>query len=1030
MFDDCFTIKFLPIMTKINNQEIIKQALIIETQERTAFIEQIEDKDLKKQIEFLLQDDQALTEFLIQTSDGSHVIENILVKDFQAGDKIKQFIIKRLIAKGGMGSVYLAYDEKLKRNVAIKTIRSEYINNEVTKQRFKQEAQILSQINHPSICQVYDYISFDNTDVIVLELVQGRTLSEVKLNAKQQLKVFSQIASALMAAHEKGVIHRDLKPDNIMLTNDNKVKILDFGIAKSIYKKNTGAETVVKQAVEDTKPITKMGTLMGTLLFMSPEQALGEKVSELSDIYSFGLIIQTILTGESSYKFENTVELKEKVINADTTISPRIPKIYKSLLKGMLQKKPQNRPTALEAQKKLQFIKERPKKRIKIVFTFAFIALFILSLYLKLNHQKQQDENLFISQVKSKISELANTWQKIYFLPLHDITKDVQRLENKTKNIIAEIKKDKLLNESQKNYLLAEIYTVDGQYEKAEKLYQSVWDKDKSLYDVAMKLAYVKSFLFRKNLYEASEKNNINAQKKHQKLRNDALKEIRLYIDYAKSSQVEQVEASLPNALLLWTENKIEQAIKVLDRVIEQEDWLFEAYQMKAQIYSTLGNYAYQNNEIDKTKNYFEQARKVYLKALERGRSYPYAYKGLCQIDFNNVIYAVQGNKEEPAKAYQEGVNACQSLLLVTPKDIKGYHMLTKINYWYGQAVMAKGNDASDYFEQAKKYNQYILDNKADFNAYYSQGNILILSAQNAMSKGINPITEAEQAIKAYKKVLSFNKGFIAYINGQSIFSLVVEMKYFYQVGEDTQQLLNRAKEFYQEVDLSTLDSRTAYELKQLMIDAYIDHSQYLQLAQLDNTDFLASALALLEINYQASEMNSESLYRYAHLLFLQAKQNGSSMQSAKKTIEKALSEQSKNAEIYYLAGQIYKEHVLYEFKLHKQEVNLTKAIDSLNKSLDINPNSTEAMIELAKIYELQARFEKNNKNVKDILNLALEMVKKALSINPNNAFAYHTRAQIISLGIAKNIYQPKQSKEADAAEYQAQKINPYVSNL
>ncbi len=1017
-------------MVKNNNNDIIKKALLLETAQRTQFLQQLEDGELKQKIEFLLKDDEELTRFAIETSAAAATISTQHIEDMQTGDKIKQFVIVKLIAKGGMGSVYLAYDEKLKRNVAIKTIRSEYIKNEVTKQRFKQEAQILSQINHPSICQIYDYITFDNIDVLVLELVQGRTLSEVNLSANLKLEVFSQIASALMAAHEKGVIHRDLKPDNIMVTTDNKVKILDFGIAKSIHQKEGGSECLMMQEVEDTKPITKMGTLMGTLLFMSPEQAKGEKVGELSDIYSFGLIIQTILTGEPSYKFENTVELKEKVINADTIISPRIPQSYKSLLKGMLQKEPQNRPTALETQKSLRLIKEKPRKRIKVAFILAFVALLILSLYLKLNHQKQQDESLFISQVKNQIAEVSNTWQRIYFLPIHDISKDVQRLENKTKKIIAEINRDNLLSESQKNYLLAEIYTVDEQYEKAEKFYQSIWQKDKSLQDIALKLAYVKSFLFRKNLYKSSEINNINAQKNHQKLRDDALKEIRQYLDYAKSSQIDEVEASLPSALLLWTTGKIDQAIKVLDRVIEQEDWLFEAYQMKAQIYSTLGNYAYQNNDLDKAKSYFEQARKVYLKTLERGRSFPYAYKGLCEIDFNDVIYAVQEKKEEPSKSYQEGVNACKSLLLVTPTDIKGYHMLTKINYWYGQAVMAKGNDASVYFEQAKKYNQYILDNKADFNAYYSQGNILILAAQNAMNKGINPTNEAERAIQAYKKALSFNQHYLAYINGQRIFSLVVEMKYLYQVGKNTQKLLDRAKSFYQEVELSSLDSRTAYELTQIMVDAYIAHSQYLQLAHLDSTVFLSSALALLEMNNNESEKSAETLYRFAHILFLQAKQSDSNMLAAKKAIEQALSKQSQNAEIYRLAGQIYRQQALYDLNHHKQEIDFTKAIDNLEMSLDINPNSTEVRVELAKTYELQARLQKHVKNLRVLLDLGLEQIKEALLINPNNAFAYNVRAQIIALGIKKNIYEPKLSKEVEEANHHAKKINPYLGIL
>jgi len=192
-------------MTEQSDNKIIKQ--------RTEFLAQLEDGELKEKVQCLLNDDEELTQFVLKTSTGTQALENYRLKDLKPGDRIKQFIIVKLIAKGGMGSVYLAYDEKLNRNVAIKTIRAEYIKNEATQQRFKQEAQILSQINHPSICQIYEYLDYADGDLLVLELVDGVTLNNVNLSNQEKLDVFMQIASALEIAHSKDIIHRDLKPE-------------------------------------------------------------------------------------------------------------------------------------------------------------------------------------------------------------------------------------------------------------------------------------------------------------------------------------------------------------------------------------------------------------------------------------------------------------------------------------------------------------------------------------------------------------------------------------------------------------------------------------------------------------------------------------------------------------------------------------------------------------------------------------------------------------------------------------------------
>ncbi len=405
-------------MSKTEINELLKKALFLETHERTAFLDQIEESELKQKIVLLLNDDTELTQFILKTSHGAQPLSTHQIKDLKAGDKINQFIIIKLIAKGGMGSVYMAYDEKLKRNVAIKTIRSEYIKNKATQNRFKQEAQILSLINHPSICQIYDYIDYNDGDMLVLELVDGSTLNDIHLSVQEKLNIFIQIASALEVAHKKNIIHRDLKPDNIMYTADKEIKILDFGIAKSTVLENPGIHSEESKSTGNEKPITKMGTLMGTLLYMSPEQAQGKEVTKASDIYSLGVIMQELLTGVSVYDLVSTKELKKQVILAETTHSELLPKSYQSLIAAMTQRDSENRPRATEVVKALKDIKEIPKRRFKktVLFTVVILSILAFSKYTyDLNLQKTVAEQarLVAEQAKVKAENAKNEAEQV-----------------------------------------------------------------------------------------------------------------------------------------------------------------------------------------------------------------------------------------------------------------------------------------------------------------------------------------------------------------------------------------------------------------------------------------------------------------------------------------------------------------------------------------------------------------------------------------------------------------------------------------
>ncbi|HEY5535137.1 MAG TPA: serine/threonine-protein kinase [Ignavibacteria bacterium] len=223
------------------------------------------------------------------------------------GRIIQNYKITAKIAEGGMGTIFYGEHKTLNRPVAIKQLHANFTSNEQFKKRFVNEAKILAQLNHPNIISVYDLIEDGGEFFIIMEYVKGKTLDviieefDAPFNPKRALYIFKQILYGFEYAHKKGVIHRDIKPSNIILQEDDTPKILDFGVAKMLQKEVR---------------ITKAGTKMGSLLYMSPEQVLGLDVDVRSDIYSLGVVLFEILTASLPYDLssDNEYEIMEAII--------------------------------------------------------------------------------------------------------------------------------------------------------------------------------------------------------------------------------------------------------------------------------------------------------------------------------------------------------------------------------------------------------------------------------------------------------------------------------------------------------------------------------------------------------------------------------------------------------------------------------------------------------------------------------------------------------------------------------------------
>src|SRR5271169_6537417 len=260
-----------------------------------------------------------------------------------SGTKIGPYEIVSPLGAGGMGEVYRARDAKLARDVALKVLPEAFARDTDRMARFQREAKVLASLNHPNIASIYGLEDSSTTHALVMELVEGPTLADrIKsgpIPISEAMPIAKQMCDALEYAHEHGIVHRDLKPANVKVTNDDAVKVLDFGLAKAI--EGDAASVDIATSPTMSRMATLAGVLLGTAAYMSPEQAKGKTVDRRADIWAFGCVLYEMLTGKMAFSGETVTDTLAAVIMKDpdwSQLPAATPLRVRVLLQRCLQK--------------------------------------------------------------------------------------------------------------------------------------------------------------------------------------------------------------------------------------------------------------------------------------------------------------------------------------------------------------------------------------------------------------------------------------------------------------------------------------------------------------------------------------------------------------------------------------------------------------------------------------------------------------------------------------------------------------------
>ena len=269
-----------------------------------------------------------------------------------------------------MSEVWRGFDERLERPVALKVVHARRRLDPLARARFLREARILGSLEHPGICTVFDLVEEGGEDVLVLELVEGEPLSAAMargLDREQQLAVAEGIPDALAAAHRLGIVHRDLKPHNVMCTASGGVKVLDFDLAHRVGEATVDAarEGVGGEPDPDHgSAATPLGSLVGTVAYMSPEQAAGEALTTASDLYSLGLILHELFTARRAYPDAPTLEARLLMVGrAETLPVVGVEPDLQALVEALEERDPEQRPPAEEVVRRLRALRQAAGRR-------------------------------------------------------------------------------------------------------------------------------------------------------------------------------------------------------------------------------------------------------------------------------------------------------------------------------------------------------------------------------------------------------------------------------------------------------------------------------------------------------------------------------------------------------------------------------------------------------------------------------------------------------------------------------------------
>jgi serine/threonine protein kinase len=715
------------------------------------------------------------------------------------GDRIGAYNIVREIGRGGMGAVYLGAraDERFQKLVAIKLIKRGMDTDDVLR-HFRIEQQILGNFDHPNIARLIDAGSTDSgLPYFIMEFVEGQPIDQYcdqkSLSISQRLELFEHVCSAVSYAHRNLVVHRDIKPTNILVTADGTPKLLDFGIAKILQSDSAGRSTAT-------------GIHFMTPEYASPEQAQGLQVNTLSDVYSLGVLLYELLTGHSPYQFKNRSSLE--VLKIITETQPQLPSsvIYISdrssedtlplLTAEAVSKTREGNPERLRRRLRgdldnivLMSMRKEPHRRYqsvdqltedirrhlqglpinarrdifayrtarfllrnRVAVVMIVLALIAFALFGTVMQWKANRQAKMYQEFGQEVSRIEAAMRFAYLLPLHNIQRDKERVLQRLEHIKNQMEEMGKLTHGVGHYSLGRGYISLHRYQDAYDNLILAWQKYQYQEPaVANALGLSMAMLYQKKLREAQELFN---EEQLNERKSELEKQYRLpALQYIQKGANASESPEYVQALLAFLAKQYPQALRMAHAAQENLSWHYESKKLQGDIFTTMGHEKSDAGKIAEAFELYEKAKLAYLEAAKKGQSDPEIYNALCTVQSSIQQIDIELKRKTSQEGVDEAINYCKKALQIDSKDITANLLASRIYTDWAYYQTDHGLDPSIAVEKSADYARAAL--KIDSEnplAHLALGEAYSTRSNFEINRGRDPVQYLELSDVSYAK--------------------------------------------------------------------------------------------------------------------------------------------------------------------------------------------------------------------------------------------------------------------------------------
>jgi tetratricopeptide (TPR) repeat protein/predicted Ser/Thr protein kinase len=912
---------------------------------------------------------------------------------------------ERFLGSGGMGSVYRAFDPTLGRAVALKFLHR---NDPALIERFLREARAQARVDHPNVCRVYEVGEVEGRPYISMQHVDGRHLGDLceELTLAEKVTLIRDVARAVHAAHRTGLVHRDLKPGNILLTRsdagDVHPYVVDFGLA---------------QEMSDSS-LTRSGMVSGTPIYISPEQAQGRPIDRRTDVYSLGVVLYQLLAGTPPFTGTNIAQILVSVVQEEALplrrLDPAIPRDAETIVARCLEKDPERRyesawALAEDLDRFLQGepIQARPSgwgyrmgKRLRknraltAVSAAAAVALLALGATSLQARWEAREKAELAQRFGRKVQELQSRMRYVAALPLHDVTAHKRQLRLELEEIRAEMERLGPLAEGPGNAALGQGYLALHQEETAREHLQQAWAAGERSPEAAAALGQAFGLSYERSMANLPQG---QGSAETRAVREDIARTFR---SPALSYLREAEGSDYVKGLIAFYEGRSDDAVELARRALAQAPWFYEAVRLEAAVSTAQGDEAADAGRHDEALRHYQRSGSVYRRLLERIPSDASLYADDCDRQARMVELAMAMGRPYESEA-AEALAACERVLRVDPELTKALTQQSRIHWRRaGERARRGGDPAPDLATAIRLARRALALDPSDSSAYNSLAVAQRLLARHQMETGADPGPAIESGIEAARLAVDLQPDLASNHNalGTAYMTLVESQQLR---GVDPRPVARQAIASFQE----------AVRLSPRHLPSHINLGiAWTRVAEtritqgLDPSAALRQAAAAFE---RAIALNPNSARVHnslgnTHLTlgdYLLARGNDprQALGRAAASYHRAAVLQPGYSLPHYNLGFTYRS--LAQALLERGEdpqTALAAADASLDEALRLDPTDADAFVERARIDLLAARRALRQKRAPErALGEADIALRKAEALNPQQPEVFFTQAQV-----------------------------------